>query len=168
MSQQKIILAGGCFWGVEKFFSLLDGVTYTETAYVNGNTTNPTYQQVCKENTNHAEAILVEYDSKIISLTTILDYFYQIIDPISINKQGNDEGTQYRTGIYYENILDKKIIQKSLDNLQKQYNTPIAIELESLKNYTKAEEYHQQYLDKNPNGYCHLTETHFHKARKTI
>lgn len=165
MNQKRIILAGGCFWGVEKFFSLLNGVTHTETAYVNGEIQNPSYEQVCNDNTNHAEAILVEYDNHIISLKEILEYFYQIIDPTSINKQGNDTGPQYRTGIYYEDPLDKTIIQDSLDQLQHHYTKKIAIELAPLQNYTKAEDHHQQYLNKNPDGYCHLTEEHFNIAK---
>ncbi|MGL4676515.1 MAG: peptide-methionine (S)-S-oxide reductase MsrA [Brevinema sp.] len=166
MNSKKIVLAGGCFWGVEKFLSLIKGVINTETAYVNGDTTNPTYEQVCR-GSNHTEAVLVEYDGDQVSLETLLDYFYQVIDPISINKQGNDVGVQYRTGIYYEDPADKVLIFQSLAKLQQSYTQKIAIEVETIKNYTRAETYHQQYLDKNPMGYCHISKSSFDKARQS-
>ncbi len=164
---KQIVLAGGCFWGVEKYFSLLKGVVRTETAYVNGDTANPSYEDVCRKGTNHAEAILVEYDPAVISLDTILEHFYSIIDPVSVNKQGNDRGVQFRTGIYYENEEDRETAQKSLDNLQKKYSQTLAIELKPLANYYPAEEYHQKYLDKNPNGYCHIGAAAFDRARNS-
>ncbi len=164
---KQIVLAGGCFWGVEKYFSLLKGVTRTETAYVNGDTANPSYEDVCRKGTNHAEAILVEYDPAVISLDTILEHFYSIIDPVSVNKQGNDRGVQYRTGIYYENEADRETAQKSLDNLQKKYSQPLAIELKPLANYYPAEDYHQKYLEKNPDGYCHIGKAEFDRAENS-
>ncbi|MGL5956485.1 MAG: peptide-methionine (S)-S-oxide reductase MsrA [Brevinema sp.] len=166
MKIKKIILAGGCFWGVEKFFSLIKGVISTETAYVNGDTDNPSYEQVCR-GSNHTEAVLVEYDANQVSLETLLDYYYQIIDPTSINKQGNDVGPQYRTGIYYEDPADKTVIRGSLEKLQQSYNQKIAIEVDAIKNYTRAESYHQHYLDKNPSGYCHISQASFDNAKKS-
>lgn len=163
-----IYLAGGCFWGTEKYLSLIRGVIQTEVGYANGNTENPTYEQVCYENTGHAEAIKVEYDDKKISLSFLLDLFYQSIDPTSINRQGGDRGMQYRTGIYYENDADLTKIEQSISRLQNSYEKPIAIEVVPLKNYTKAESYHQKYLDKNPHGYCHIGISAFAKARNAI
>ena len=130
---KKIVLAGGCFWGVEEFLSRINGVVSTEVGYANGRTENPTYEDVCTKNTYFAEVCLVNYDENIISLKELLSKFWTIIDPTSLNKQGNDVGSQYRTGIYY-----------------------VVTEVKPLENYYKAEEYHQKYLKKNPNGYCHI------------
>lgn len=154
---KTIVLAGGCFWGVEKYFSLIKGVVATEVAYVNGFLDSVTYQELNTDRTGFAEAVWIKYDPSIISLNDLLDLYYQIIDPTTLNIQGNDRGTQYRTGIYFENEDDKKIIQESLKNLQKFYKKPILVEIESLKKYIKAEDYHQKYLDKNPHGYCHIS-----------
>lgn len=154
--QKQICLAGGCFWGVEKFFSLLDGVTATETGYANGSTENPTYQQVCKENTGHAEAVRVEYDPAIISLPFLLSCYYRAIDPLSVNRQGNDIGTQYRTGVYYEDPEEEPMIRDSIQSLEHTLGAPVAIEIAPLIHFYPAEEYHQKYLNKNPSGYCHI------------
>lgn len=163
-----IYLAGGCFWGTQKYVSLIKGVFQTEVGYANGNTENPTYEQVCYENTGHAEVVKVEYNDKIISLSFLLELFYQSIDPTSINRQGGDRGVQYRTGIYYENDADLPIIQQSISSLQNFYDKPIAIEVTPLENYSKAEPYHQNYLDKNPQGYCHIGRREFEKAKNAI
>ncbi|WP_055070126.1 peptide-methionine (S)-S-oxide reductase MsrA [Clostridium massiliamazoniense] len=153
---KEIVLAGGCFWGVEEFFSRIDGVIDTEVSYVNGRTENPTYEEICYGNTNYAEACLIKYNEDLISLEEILNKFWSIINPTSLNKQGNDVGSQYRTGIYYLDPLDLVVINKSKENIQKQYDKPIVTEVKPLEKYYKAEEYHQNYLKKNPNGYCHI------------
>ena len=164
----EIYLAGGCFWGTEKYFSLIRGVLSTETGYANGETQNPTYEEVCRQNTGHAETVRVIYDSEIIPLEFLLELYYETIDPVSVNRQGGDHGTQYRTGIYYVDDKDLQIIENSIAQLQKRYDKPIAIEVEPLRNFTPAEEYHQNYLDKNPGGYCHIPRALFEKAAKSI
>jgi peptide-methionine (S)-S-oxide reductase len=153
---KRIVLAGGCFWGVEEFLSRINGVINTEVGYANGRTANPTYEDVCYRNTYFAEVCMVDYDESIISLEELLNKFWSIIDPTALNRQGNDVGSQYRTGVYYVNKLDEEIILKTMENLQKSYIKKIATEVKFLENYYKAEEYHQRYLKKNPNGYCHI------------
>ncbi len=163
---KEIYLAGGCFWGTEKYFSHVKGIVNTEVGYANGNTENPTYEDVCYRKTGHAETVKVLYDPNIVSLEFILSLYYDVINPVSINRQGNDIGSQYRTGIYYTDIEDKELIIESIKTLQKNYDKPIAIEVLPLQNYYTAEEYHQKYLDKNPNGYCHIGQDKFEKAEK--
>lgn len=162
---KEIYLAGGCFWGTEQYLSLMNGVVKTEVGYANGNTKNPTYEDVCYKNTGHAETVKVIYNPAQINLDTILTLYYDVINPTSINQQGGDIGSQYRTGIYYLDIADKKIIVNSIKELQKQYDKPIAIEVLELENYNMAEEFHQKYLDKNPNGYCHIGTDKFEKVK---
>ncbi len=155
----KIILAGGCFWGVEAYFKKLNGIEYTEVGYVDGNTENPTYREVCYEKTNHAEAVYIEYTESKISLKKILLEYFKIIDPTSINRQGNDRGTQYRTGIYYYVKEDKEKIVEFIESIKNKYTHPIVVEVKELNEnnkFWKAEEYHQNYLQKNPDGYCHI------------
>ena len=166
--KKEIHLAGGCFWGVEKYLALLDGVTATEVGYANGNSENPTYEEVCTGSTDFAEAVRVVYDAGIISLESLLAQFYEIIDPTVKNRQGGDIGSQYRTGVYHTCLEDEAIIAKSLDDLQRTYEAPIVTENLSLKNYYKAEEYHQKYLDKNPGGYCHIPEYKYEEARNAV
>jgi len=158
---KEIYLAGGCFWGTEKYLSNIHGIIQTDVGYANGNTDNPTYNQVCHENTGHAETVRVFYDPTKIRLEFILNLYYDVINPISINKQGEDVGSQYRTGIYYVDDSDITIINNSIKELQTKYDKPIAIEVLPLRNYYLAEEYHQKYLDKNPNGYCHIRKDKF-------
>lgn len=153
---KKIVLAGGCFWGVEEFLSRLNGVIYTEVGYANGRTENPTYEDVCYKNTYFAEACLVEYDEKVLSLEDLLKEYWSIIDPTVLNRQGPDVGSQYRTGIYYLNDNDIETILKSKEENQMNYDKKIVTEVVPLITYYKAEEYHQKYLKKNPNGYCHI------------
>lgn len=162
---KEIYLAGGCFWGVEKYLSLLPGVVSTEAGYANGKTLHPTYEEVCYEDTGHAEAVKVEYDDKKTSLSELLENFYKVIDPTSKNKQGPDIGKQYRTGIYFSDPYDIHVIELSLRELQEKYEKPLAIEVLPLQNYYKAEGYHQDYLDKNPNGYCHISPKMFEFAK---
>lgn len=166
--EKTIYLAGGCFWGIEKYLQNIRGVIKTEVGYANGNKANPTYEEVSYENTGHAETVKVTYDPSQISLYFLLQLFYEVIDPTTLNRQGNDVGTQYRTGIYYEDAIDKIIILKSMENLSLKYQKPIAVEVLPLKNYYKAEEYHQKYLDKNPNGYCHIDPRKFEDVKKRL
>lgn len=163
-----IYLAGGCFWGTEKYISSIHGVLSTEVGYANGRTENPTYEDVCHKNTGHAETVHVVYDPAIISLEFLLELYYDSINPTSVNRQGGDIGTQYRTGIYYTNKDSLPVIEKSLAQLQKRYDKPIAVEVKTLDNFYPAEEYHQKYLDKNPGGYCHIPKHKFEKAQKAI
>lgn len=162
---KEIYLAGGCFWGTEKYLSSIQGIIKTDVGYANGNTVNPSYEEVCHNNTGHAETVRVYYDPKQIRLEFILKLYYDVIDPTSVNRQGGDCGTQYRTGIYYVDELDLPIIQESIAELQKHYERPIAIEVMPLRNYYLAEEYHQKYLDKNPNGYCHIRREKFEEVK---
>lgn len=166
--EKTIYLAGGCFWGIEKYLQNIRGVIKTEVGYANGNKANPTYEEVSYENTGHAETVKVTYDPSQISLYFLLQLFYEVIDPTTLNRQGNDVGTQYRTGIYYEDAIDKIIILKSMENLSLKHQKPIAVEVLPLKNYYKAEEYHQKYLDKNPNGYCHIDPRKFEDVKKRL
>ena len=163
---EKIYFAGGCFWGVEKYFSNIEGVINTSVGYANGKTLNPTYEDVCYKDAGHAETVEVEYDNNLINLNFLLEMYFKIIDPISLNRQGPDVGAQYRTGIYYLNEEDKPIILESLYKLQQNYNDFIVIEVKPLEHYFRAEEYHQKYLDKNPNGYCHIPENYFDSAKQ--
>lgn len=159
--KKEIYLAGGCFWGTEKYLENISGILSTEVGYANGNTEHPTYEEVCRKNTGHAETVKVEYDDSRISLKFLLELYYDVIDPTSVNRQGGDTGSQYRTGIYYIDNNEMATILESIDQLQKKYSSKIAIEVVPLLNYTKAEEYHQKYLTKNPNGYCHISPEKF-------
>lgn len=151
-----IYLAGGCFWGVEKYFSMIDGVVSAESGYANGHTENPTYEEVCAGNTGFAEVVQVAYDTNKIDLTALLEKFYNIIDPTRADGQGPDVGEQYRPGIYFKNPSEEAVIAASLTSLQKFYDNPIAVENLPLLNYYKAEEYHQKYFEKNPDKTCHI------------
>ncbi len=166
--KKEIYLAGGCFWGAEKYFENIKGVLDTEVGYANGNTENPSYEQVCHDNTGHAETVKVEYDEKQISLSFLLDLYYDVINPINVNRQGGDIGLQYRTGIYYTDENDEEIINDSIQKLQRKYKKKIAIEVKPLLNYYKAEYFHQKYLDKNPNGYCHIKREKFENAKNAV
>ena len=165
---KEIYFAGGCFWGVEKYMSMLPGVKATQVGYANGKTKNPTYEQVCKENTGHAEVVKVMYEPEEISLTFLLERYFEIIDPTAVNKQGEDVGEQYRTGIYFVDQEDEEIIKGILILLGESFDKPVAIEMGSLENYYLAEEYHQDYLDKNPTGYCHINLEMFSKASQAV
>ena len=168
MSMKEIYLAGGCFWGIEKYLSLLPGVTGTEVGYANGRTEHPTYRQVCDEDTGHAETVKVRYDEEVISTTFLLERFYEAIDPTALNRQGEDEGTQYRTGIYYTDAADAAIIRGSVVLLGESLAAPVLIEVLPLANYYPAETYHQAYLDKNPAGYCHITPGLMARAAQAV
>ncbi len=162
---KEIYLAGGCFWGTEKYLENIHGIIKTEVGYANGNTENPTYEEVCTGNTGHAETVKVEYDENTIGLSFILHMYFEVINPTTINRQGGDTGKQYRTGIYYKDTKDVESIKKEIEELQKKYQETIAIEVLPLANYYKAEEYHQKYLDKHPDGYCHIGLDKFEMAK---
>jgi peptide methionine sulfoxide reductase msrA/msrB len=164
----EIYLAGGCFWGTEKYLGAVHGATATDVGYANGKTENPSYEEVCSKNTGHAETVHVVYDPTKVSLSFLLELYYQAINPVSVNRQGGDTGSQYRTGIYYINHDDEPVIMESIANLQKKYEKPVAIEVKPLENYYLAETYHQKYLDKNPNGYCHIGVEKIKKAGQSI
>ena len=153
---KTIYLAGGCFWGMQRFLDSAKGVVKTEVGYANGRTANPTYEQVKHENTGHAETVKVEYDESVLSLTALLHRFLQVIDPFSVNKQGEDEGEQYRTGIYFEDENDMLVAKQKIAELEKESGKKCAVEVLPLDNFYLAEEYHQKYLEKNPTGYCHI------------
>lgn len=155
-NESEIYLAGGCFWGIQAFFDRLEGVLSSTVGYANGNKTTPTYEEVCTQTTGHAETIKVIYDRDIIGLEKLLDYFFMVIDPCSLNRQGEDIGDQYRTGIYYTDQSDRKIIEDYMTKITPNYPQPLVTEVMALKNFYPAEEYHQNYLVKNPQGYCHI------------
>ncbi len=167
-TQKEIYLAGGCFWGLEKYLSLIPGVVSTEVGYANGRTQSPSYEDVCYRNTGHAETVKVIYDPTQISLSFLLSQFFDVIDPVAINRQGNDVGSQYRTGIYFVIPEDETVIRTSIQALQDRFDRPIAIEITPLVHFTAAEDYHQKYLDHNPGGYCHIGKEKFSKAEKAV
>ena len=159
---KTIYFAGGCFWGVQRFFDQFEGVKETVVGYANGKTSNPTYQDVKSQQSDHSETVKVVYDETQLSLVDLLNYFYMIIDPLSLNKQGEDEGRSYRTGIYYTDIHDCDTIQAFTDEMQKKYDKKIVVEVLPLEHFYDAEDYHQKYLEKNPTGYCHIPLHMFH------
>ncbi|MBR1581958.1 MAG: peptide-methionine (S)-S-oxide reductase MsrA [Bacilli bacterium] len=151
--KKTIYLAGGCFWGVQEYYSRLKGVLEVTAGYCNGTTAFPKYEEVKTGTTGHAETVKIDYDDSLISLEDLLNHYLRFVDPYSLNKQGEDEGSQYRTGIYYVDLLDGINARTYLDeHLEKGYK----IEVSKMCNFFKAEEYHQNYLKKNVNGYCHI------------
>ena len=171
MTTKEIYFAGGCFWGVEHFFKGVDGVTEATPGYANGNIDNPTYEQVYTDKTGFAETVRVRYRPDRVSLETLVRLYFATIDPLSVNQQGHDVGTRYRTGVYYTDPADLPLLEKLFDEVSKavipsasspvipsdsEESVSLATELLPLKNFYPAEEYHQSYLDKNPGGYCHL------------
>lgn len=165
-NQAEIYFAGGCFWGTEHFLKQIKGVKSTQVGYANSTVANPSYEQVCSGMTNAAETVKVVYDPEEVDLDLLLELYFQTIDPTSLNRQGNDRGTQYRTGIYYIDENNIPTINKAIKALSTQYSKPVAIEVKPLENFYPAETYHQDYLDKNPNGYCHINPALFEMARK--
>ena len=151
---KTIYLAGGCFWGLEAYMQKLNGVEDAISGYANGKTKNPSYYDL--KTSGHAETVKVIYNPEILNLNDILAHYLRVVNPVSVNKQGNDIGTQYRTGIYYTDEADKITIDNVLAKEQTKHDRPIAIEIEPLKHFYEAEEYHQDYLEKNPGGYCHI------------
>ncbi|WP_203334523.1 peptide-methionine (R)-S-oxide reductase MsrB [Planococcus beigongshangi] len=153
---KDIWFAGGCFWGVEAYMERVYGVYDVTSGYANGNTEDPTYQEVLYQNTGHAEAVHVQYDPERIDLESLVSQFFIIIDPTLLNQQGNDKGTQYRTGVYYGDEVERAVIEGVVAAEAERYDKPIVTEVEPLEHYYLAEEYHQDYLEKNPDGYCHI------------
>ena len=153
---KTIYFAGGCFWGVEHFFKGVDGVRSATPGYANGNKENPTYKEVYTDTTGFAETVKVDYNPDRVSLETLLTLFFTIIDPLSLNRQGHDEGTRYRTGVFYTDAEDRPIIEEAFRAVEAKLGARPVTELEPLRNFYPAEDYHQDYLDKNPGGYCHL------------
>ena len=155
MKTSTIYLAGGCFWGVQTFFDQFDGVISTKVGYANGPDAAPSYKEV-RAGSGHAETVKIEYDPERITLKKLLDFYFMVIDPLSVNKQGEDEGIQYRTGVYYTVKEQLPEIEQAFCEQEEKAGGKLAVELMPLKNFFDAEEYHQKYLDKNPGGYCHI------------
>ena len=151
-SYSNIVLGGGCFWGVQHYFNLVRGVVSTRVGFANGKIDNPSYQEVCRGNSDHAETCLIEYDKDFTKLEYLIEHFLNIVDTSTINKQGNDEGTHYRSGIYYDNEEDKNIIHKFLTENKSRLSDPFVTEILPLNKFWDAEDYHQEYLDRNPHG----------------
>lgn len=165
-NMKEIYFAGGCFWGTEHYFKQLRGVVDTKVGYANGNTDNPTYREVCTDKTGFAETVRVVYDPDVITLEFLTEMYFRAIDPTSVDQQGPDIGSQYRTGIYYKDDADKVEISKVYDSMRQKLGSRMAVEFLPLKNFYYAEEYHQDYLDKNPAGYCHLPSSLFRMAKE--
>ncbi|MBR7041329.1 MAG: peptide-methionine (S)-S-oxide reductase MsrA [Clostridia bacterium] len=155
METRTIYLAGGCFWGVQKFFDQFEGVLSTKVGYANGPDSAPSYKEV-RAGSGHAETVMIEYDPERITLKQLLDFYFMVIDPLSVNKQGEDEGVQYRTGVYYTQEEQLPEIEQAFGEQEAKAGGKLAVELMPIRNFFDAEEYHQKYLDKNPGGYCHI------------
>ena len=153
-----IYLAGGCFWGMQKFLDQFDGVFCTEVGYANGPDKAPTYKEVCASS-GHAETVRIEYDPAVLPLEKLLDFYFMVIDPLSVNRQGGDCGIQYRTGIFYTDEAQLGGINKVVAEQEGRLGQKLAVVVEPLKNFFSAEEYHQKYLEKNPGGYCHIPQS---------
>ena len=162
---RTIYLAGGCFWGMQKFFDQFEGVLSTQVGYANGPDRAPSYKEVC-QNSGHAETVRIDYDEGKLSLDKLLDLFFLVIDPLSVNKQGGDEGIQYRTGVYYTAADQLPALRAAFDREAAKVGAPLAVELLPLQNFFPAEEYHQKYLDKNPGGYCHIPQKMMHLEQR--
>ena len=158
---RTIYLAGGCFWGMQKYLDQFEGVTFTQAGYANGPDAAPTYRQVC-ENSGHAETVRVDYDEGRLSLDRLLELYFLVVDPLSLNKQGEDEGIQYRTGVYYTQADQLPVLKAAFEAEERKVGAPLQVELLPLQNFFPAEEYHQKYLDKNPGGYCHIPQSKLH------
>jgi len=167
MNSKVIYLAGGCFWGMQKYLKLIRGVVSTEVGFANGHTESPSYREVYTDTTGHTETVRVIYDPEVLDLRDLVRFFFKAIDPLSVNRQGEDEGTRYRTGVYYTAESERAPIMSIFDEVSAGIGEDLAVECCPLGCFYPAEEYHQDYLDKNPNGYCHLTPELFQIA-KTI
>ena len=163
--EKELYLAAGCFWGAEHYLKQINGVTFTEVGFANGNTENPTYKEVYTDTTGYAETVHLRYDPLRVSLPFLLEMYFKSIDPTSLNQQGEDRGTRYRTGIYYTDSDDLPFIQLALRQEATHYGLPLQVEVEPLRNFYRAEDYHQDYLVANPTGYCHLPVALFQSAR---
>ena len=154
--EKQIYFAGGCFWGVEHFFKGVDGVIATMPGYANGHTGQPSYEQVYTDTTGFAETVRVSYDPAKVRLGRLVKLFFAIIDPLSLNRQGHDEGTRYRTGVYYTSEEERPCLETAFAEESRRAGAPLAVELEPLCSFYNAEERHRDYLEKNSGGYCHL------------
>ena len=163
---KTIFLAAGCFWGAQHYLKQIRGVVETETGFANGDTENPTYKEVYTDKTGYAEAVRVVFDPEVLPLRKLLNLYFDCIEPTSVNRQGEDEGTRYRTGIYYIEPEDYLTIKEVFDEVQRGYSAPLAVEVEPIRSFFPADESHQDYLDKHPDGYCHLPQALFEFARK--
>ena len=163
--EKRIYLAGGCFWGTDHLMSLVDGVVKTVAGYANSTVPYPSYEQVCTGRTGAAETVEVVYDDTKVGLTELLSIYFRSIDPTTLNRQGNDVGTQYRTGIYYVDDADFPVIEAFVAAVQRRHDVPLAVEVAPLMNFYPAELYHQEYLYKNPQGYCHVDPALFKEVR---
>ena len=153
---KEIYFAGGCFWGTQHYFKQIRGVVDSVAGYANGDTPHPTYEEVYTDATGYAETVKVTYNPSVVSLRMLVELYFRSINPTSLNRQGNDCGTRYRTGIYYTSQEDLVVIEEVYSEVESIVGTPLAVELEPLASFYAAEMYHQDYLDKHPDGYCHL------------
>ena len=164
-NMKQIYFAGGCFWGLQKFFDQFDGVVSTEVGYANGPDTSdgrtPSYEDVCRSS-GHAETVKVVYDESRLPLAELLRYYFMVIDPTSVNRQGNDRGIQYRTGIYFTEMEQFREIRPVFLEEEAKAGETLAVELAPIRSFYPAEEYHQKYLEKNPGGYCHIPNKYYH------
>lgn len=165
-AEKEICLAAGCFWGAEHFLQQIEGITFTEVGFANGNTDNPSYKEVYTDTTGFAEAVRLRYNTAKITLEEIIELYFKAIDPTSLNRQGDDEGTRYRTGIYYTSANDLPTIRRAVDAESAHHHKPLQVEVAPLRNFYRAEEEHQDYLNKNPQGYCHLPLALFEMAKQ--
>lgn len=154
--QETVIFAGGCFWGLEEYFRQIPGVIKTRVGYTGGTTPSPSYAEVCSQRTGHAEALEIVFDPTQVTDTILLKHFFRIHDPTTVNKQGNDIGDQYRSAVFYTTLQQKKNTEKMIAALNKKFKKKIVTQVQTAKTFYSAEDYHQQYLQKNPNGYCHI------------
>ena len=162
---KEIYFAGGCFWGTEHLFQQVRGVVATEVGYANGKIKNPTYEQVVSHTTGFTETVKVKYDADEVDLKLLIDLYFKSIDPTTLNRQGNDVGDNYRSGIYFTDNETAAVVKSEVEKLAKNYSKKVVVETTILKNFYKAEDYHQDYLDKNPGGYCHIEPGIFEEAR---
>ena len=163
---KTIYLAGGCFWGAQHFIRQIDGVLSTRVGYANGNTENPTYEQVKYRRTGHAETVEVVYDETLLPTRELLDYYFHAVDPLALNRQGPDEGVQYRTGIWFTDESLRPDAEAALAELEARLGQKPVIECGPLLQFFPAEEYHQDYLIKNPAGYCHIPRDLIRKVKE--
>ena len=164
---KTIYLAGGCFWGAQKYFDQFTGVISTEVGYANGPDREVSYEEVCNDS-GHAETVRVDYDEEKLPLEKLLGYYFMVIDPVSVNKQGGDEGIQYRTGSYYTEEEQLPGIEETYEKVSREVGQQLAVEVEPIRNFFTAEEYHQKYLDKNPTGYCHIPKRMFEVEKRGL
>lgn len=170
MANETITLAGGCFWCLEAVYEQVDGVVTVESGYSNGQLRDPSYQQVCEGRTGHAEVVKLEFDNARITLREVLEIFFAIHDPTTLNRQGNDVGTQYRSGIYWHQPGQQAVAQAVIDEVNQATGGRVVTELKAVDNYWPAEAYHQRYFARNPNqGYCSfVVAPKLAKFRKTF